>query len=362
MQVTAAGPLAALRRRPKATAAVLLVAALGLGALTWKLFFAAPPEAVVLAPPTVPEHQRVGPLANPYGGGPAETGPDRAAAAPTTASSPAVADAQGSAAGRRAAPPSLDTPAAREALRAALAQWRSATRSAEYLAVAVQAREPAALVVAWMADRQCRDLAQWRQMLQWLKRAAETLPPGNAPAMPAVSPALRQAMERCEAMPEDETLDGALADAGFAGNAAPNESIRRPIELAQAAAFGDATLLAAVLEAAPPQDLVTWIAARPTVAQLAPQAGQATLPVLRGAMWLAACLNADAAGVALRRAACQDHPALWHACMREGLCDVRDINDLLMRTLAADEVHAAGRLARAIAPLLGREPPPRAQR
>jgi hypothetical protein len=77
--------------------------------------------------------------------------------------------------------------------------------------------------------------------------------------------------------------------------------------------------------------------------------------VRRAALWLASCRDrADARATAAQRQACQEHPAVWQACMQRGLCDIRDLNDLLLRTLPADQWQAAERLAQVLAPKLGR--------
>ena len=318
----------------------------------WRVAFAPPEVQAPAAQASVPEHQLSGPLANPWGPGTpvmAERGAEAPAAAASSA--PAATDpamARGE--------PKLDSPAARDAMRAALAQFRTSPRAAEFVNKAMQGGDPAQLAVAWMAERQCRQVAQWRQMFEWRTRAmqpgARNDPLASLPAT-GVSPQLRTLVTRCVDMPNANLLEAALASAGFATSPELTEPTRRPLDLARAVALGDATMLATVLDTSTAEETSAWVAAR--TAQRGAGPPETDIEVLRAALWLASCrAGSGGGGAGNKRADCADHPAVWQGCTQQGLCDARDLHDLLLRTMSTQEWHASERLAQMLAPLMGR--------
>jgi len=326
---------------------MLLAAAL---AMSWRAWFAAPAASAPSMAP-VPEHQRTGPLANPWGNAPpasASRAEELAAAAAASAAAAAPAASSAPASSASLAPPT------REAVRAALARLRAGATTGAFVESALKGREPAALVAAWMAERQCRQWLHWRQMMEWRARAVPGRDgPGGGPggAAPGAS---AMALPPCEGLPEPGLVDEALAAAGFAVAAeGPAELTRRPVDFAFAVAVGDPPLLAEVLEASEgdrvAQELQAWGADARDLG--APE-------VVRAAAWLASCTPLDATGrasnAATLRPACRDHPALWQACLHHGLCDARDLRDLYLRTMQADTLGTIERLARWLAPRMGR--------
>ena len=359
-----------MRRRRWGLAAAVLLGA-GLVVAGWALWSplgrtTAPAPA---AAASVPAHQWSGPMANPYGNGPAvvaERGVEAPASAAgagvpvQTANATSATSAAGASTGASAASAGANftTPAARQAVAAALARWRAGPRGGEFVTQALQSGEPAALLVAWMASRQCQEVAQWRLVTEWRYRAttpgarAEAVAPPPLPA--GTSASLRSLAARCVDMPDQNQVDTALAGAGFAATNLP-EPTRRPLDLSAAASLGDPGVLAAVVDATPLEDLIAWVTSRNRGPSAAPT--QPSLEVLRGAFWLASCQGSGAGSggsSAATRPNCQDHPAVWQACTQQGLCDGRDLHDVLLRTLPADVWHASDRLARELAPLLGR--------
>jgi hypothetical protein len=348
----AAQAAAGARRRALVLLAALVAVSAGAFAV-WR-FWLAPPVAPVAAPAAVvPEHQRSGPLANPWGNeAPVTASRAEETAAAASAATPA-ATAAIAASGPGAGPVGRGVPPSRDAVREALARLRSAGKPAEFLTAALQGGDAAALVAAWMAERQCRQTAQWRQVMEWRRRGSqERAPPGPAPSAASLA--------RCVSMPEPELLEAALAAAGFPTVVdIATEPTRRPIDFALAVAVGDPLLLAEVLEASDVdrvgQQLRAWGADARDL--LSPE-------VQRAAVWLASCTPPappaapDAPGragnAAAQQAACREHPALWQACLNDGLCDVRDLRDLMLRTMSATEAGAVERLARALAPRMGR--------
>lgn len=328
------------------------VAALLLAWAAWRLL-ATPQPAVREPQASVPEHQRSGPLANPWGTGPAVVGGERAVE-PGASSTLASASAAASAARPRDPTAWLAAPAALDAVRAALAQLRASPGAAEFVQRALQGLEPAALVAAWMIERQCRQAVQWRQIVQWRERIA----PGRPAARSADSGSgsgSTVSETRCREMPEASAIDSALSTAGFvpAADQAP-ELTRRPIALAMAMQIGDPVLTAEVLQATDSSGLPPQLQAMPGI-----DPRDLTDPqVARAAVWLASCAPRDAAGRAIANStglheACRDHPALRDACLQQGLCDLRDLRDLLLRTLTAQELGACERVARALVAATG---------
>lgn len=130
------------------------------------------------------------------------------------------------------------------------------------------------------------------------------------------------------------------------------EMTRRPLDLALAISVGDPLLLAEVLEATPAErvtaQLQSWGA---DTRDLSPE-------VQGAALWWASCLAPEArrsgATSGALQPACREHPALWQGCAYQGLCDMRDLRDLLLRSLPVDALNASERLARWLAPRLGR--------
>lgn len=339
------------RRRRLALVAGLVALAAGGGWGAWLVWHAAFAPATVAAPAaqaSAPAHQQSGPLANPWGSGKPVTmaQTDEAASAPSPAagaSGPSGASgASGAPAGTRPGVAAL--PPTRDSLRQMLAQLRASGNAAERADAALQSGDPAALAIAWMAERHCRQVTHWQQIHQWRQRAApnQAARGGPAPTM------------QCESMPEAGEIEAALVAAGFpAGVDSATELTRRPVDLALAVSVGDPLLLAEVLEASDgeriAQQLLAWGADRRDL--LTPE-------VQRAAIWLASCMPLDAAGRPGNSAAlqvqCREHPALWQACMHQGLCDVRDLRDLLLRTMPAEALGATERLARWLAPRMGR--------
>ncbi|MBL8326249.1 MAG: hypothetical protein JNJ89_14955 [Rubrivivax sp.] len=332
--------------------------------VVWRHVLAPAPGPERAAESPVPEHQRSGPLANPWGSGApvvGERGSDAAvASAAFAASAAATAAAQAAADAARAAGPVavLAGPGAREATGAALSQLRGSARAADFARQALAGRDAAPLVAAWMAERECRQVAQWRQMFEWRTRATQPgvrADPAAAVPIAGVHPLLRTLLARCADMPDDAAVEAALAAAGFPATPDLAESTRRPLDVARAAALGDPLLLATVIDASSPEELQAYVAqSLPQRAPLAP----ASLEVVKAALWLASCRAAGAggpgAGAASSRSApaCAEHPALWQACTQAGLCDARDLHDLLLRTMPADQFHATERLAQALVPAL----------
>ncbi|MBI5720336.1 MAG: hypothetical protein HZC37_21890 [Burkholderiales bacterium] len=339
------------RRKRAALVAGALVVAAGAGWGSWRVWHLAfaPAAVPAAAAASAPAHQQSGPLANPWGSGkpvtaaPADDAaasapvPAAAASGPTGTRGPGTPP-DGAPAGVGALPP------ARDALRQALAQLRAGGNAAERVNAALQSGDPAALAIAWMTERHCRQVTHWRQIHEWRQRAAPNQPARSGPA-----PTMK-----CDAMPEAGQIEAALQAAGFPADVdSASELTRRPLDLALAVSVGDPLLLAEVLEASDgervAQQLQAW-GADPRDLQ--------TPEIQRAAIWLASCLPLDAAGrpanSAQLQAPCREHPALWQACMHQGLCDVRDLRDLLLRTMPADALGATERLARWLAPRMGR--------
>ncbi len=356
------------RRRRLALAAGVLLLGGGAAWALWRMAFAPPAVPAPVAQASVPAHQQSGPLANPWGPGTpvvGERGAEGAAAASTAAAASSAPVERAVAARPEAL---LATPAGREALRVALARLRGTARAADFVQPALQATDPAALAVAWMAERQCRQVAQWRLMAEWQARALNPgmrIDPAAPASVPGMSAQLRGLVQRCADMPVDNRIEEALVSAGFASTSELTEPTRRPLDLARAVAVGDAVLLATVLDASTAEEVGAWVAAR------VPQRGPAEQPpdVLKSAFWLASCRAGEGAAAAggntprsgagavsgAQRAACgADHPAVWQACMQQGLCDARDLHDMLLRTLSTEDWHASERLARQLVPLMGR--------
>jgi len=335
----------AMRRWAWTLGALLLAAAL---AMSWRAWFAAPATSAPSTAP-VPEHQRTGPLANPWGNAPpanASRAEELAAAAAASAAAASAASAASSA----PAPSASLAPPTREAVRAALARLRAGATTGAFVGSALKSREPAALVAAWMAERQCRQWLHGQQMMEWRARAG----PGRGGPGGAAPGASAMALPPCEVLPESGLVDEALAAAGFVVAAeGPAELTRRPADFAFAVAVGDPALLAEVLDASDgervAQQLQAWGADARDLA--APE-------VVRAAAWLASCTPLDATGRASTAAtllpACRDHPVLWQACLHHGLCDARDLRDLYLRTMQADTLGTIERLARWLAPRIGR--------
>ena len=340
-------------QRFAATLALLLLGALAaIWAVRALLVPAAEPVPAV-AP--VPEHQRSGPMANPWGSGVPVTSTraeDTAAAASAaelvsaaaSASVSSFASAAGAGASARAA---SAAPPSSEALRQALARLRAGPRAGEFVSTALQGGDKAAMVAAWMVERQCRQATQWRQITEWRARAGAV-----RPAAAAASPAFADAAQ-CQPMPDAGAIEAALEAAGFPTTTEQTtEMTRRPLDLALAVAVGDPLLLAEVLEATPPERVALQLQAWGADARdLSPEAQ-------RAALWWASCMapQARAAGATSGALlpACREHPALWQACAFQGLCDVRDLRDMLLRSLPADALSASERLARWLAPRIGR--------
>jgi len=349
-----AGEEAGSARRRRA---VLVLVALGVMAAAfagWRAWFMTP-EATVAAPGApVPEHQRTGPLANPWGNEApvnATRAEEAAAAASAAAATAAAAAAAASAAAGAEASAGGGAPPARDAVRQALARLRGGGPAAEVVNAALKGGDGAALVAVWMAERQCRQLMHWRQISEWRSRGSPN--PGGAAAGPGPGP-MTASLALCESMPESGPIEAALAAAGFPASVDnATELTRRPVDFAFAVAVGDPLLLADVLEASDSdrvgQQLRAWGAdARDLV----------NPEVQRAAVWLASCTPLDApgrpGGPAAVLAACKEHPAVWQACLHQGLCDVRDLRDLLLRSLSATEMGAVERIARTLAPRMGR--------
>ncbi|MBL8290150.1 MAG: hypothetical protein JNL85_19340, partial [Rubrivivax sp.] len=337
--------LAPRRRRigvPLALAAAAVAAALGAGWLAWRAL--AEPQPLPADPSAgVPEHQRSGPLANPWGSGPAVLGSERAAEPPAAAVAATAARA-GAAPAREHTASALAAPGAREALRAALAQLRAQGLAAEFVRRALADGDAAALVAAWMAERQCRQAAQWRLISQWRQRAAAGGGIGPGAGVPATGgSAFSEA--QCRGMPEPEAVEGALKAAGFTAPAEAGhlELTRRPIELTLALDAGDPLLVAEVLEATAPDAVRQQLQAAPW--KLDPRDLQDP-DIVRAAVWLASCAPLRA-GAPLQ-AACRDHPAFWQACMHQGLCDARDLRDLIVRSMPAGAAGTVELLARSL--------------
>lgn len=322
-------------------ALVVLIA----GALVAWRFWLAPPAAPVVsaASAAIPAHQRTGPLANPWGNEAPVTAPradEPAAASATAAASAAITGAAAASGGVDVPAVRGGVPPSRDAVRQALARLRGASGAA-FVHAALKDRDAAALVAAWMAERQCRQATQWRMVMEWRRRGTQD----RAAAVPGPNAA---SVARCEAMPEPGLLEEALAAAGFPAVVdLATEATRRPIDFALAVAVGDPLLLADVLEASDAdrvgQQLRAWGADGRDL--LSPE-------VQRAAVWLASCTTPSASTTLL--AACREHPALWQACLNEGLCDLRDLRDLTLRTMSATEAGAVERLARWLAPRMGR--------
>ncbi|MFO1287662.1 MAG: hypothetical protein U1F49_14710 [Rubrivivax sp.] len=332
-------------------AAAAVVAAAVAAWLTWRAL--AEPDAAPADPLAgVPAHQRSGPLANPWGAGPAVLGSERAAEPPAAAPAPAP---------RREHPASaLSAPGASDAVRAALAQLRAQPHAAPYVRRALADGEGVALVVAWMAERQCRQAAQWRQISHWRQRAAPAVAGGGVGVAGQATAGSGPGEAQCRDMPETDAVEEALKNAGFAAAAEPGhlELTRRPIELTLALEVGDPLLVAEVLEATAPDVAKQQLLAAPWKLD----ARDLQDPdVVRAAVWLASCAPQRAGASASAGAgtgtgtqqhpACRDHPALWQACMHQGLCDARDLRDLVVRSMPAEAAGTVERLARS---LLGR--------
>jgi hypothetical protein len=359
-----------VRRRRAWLGLALAAGVAGAGWVLWRAGSAPPQERAPAAQASVPAHQQSGPLANPWGSGAPVLGeaPSRAAAAVGASGVSAVASGAGRDGASGAAPKadvSLAGDAAREAVRAAVGQWRVSARAADFVAKAMQSGEPAQLAVAWMAERQCRQVAQWRLMFEWRARAVKPGARADTTSVVPVSgvhPQLRSLLGRCVDMPEDSAFDAALAAAGFAATSDLPESTRRPLDLARAAALGDPTLLASVVDASTAEDLLEWVVAR--TSRRGASAPETSIEVAKAALWLASCRAAAGGGGAAaaaqgaaptaKSASCHDHPALWQACTQQGLCDARDLHDLILRTMPADQWHASQRLAQWLAPEIGR--------
>jgi hypothetical protein len=351
----------ARRRRRALMAGVLAGAAAGTWGLwaAWQWAFAPAPVAGRVAEAHVPEHQRSGPLANPWGAGTpvlGERGPEGAASGAMSAAATA-----GAASAAQQAPTrpdaTLASPAAQAAVRAALTQLRGSARAADFVRQAMESRDPPALAAAWMAERHCRHVAQWRLTLEWRMRAQNpgARPDPNAPLPAAgVHPQLRTLHARCGDMPEDSAVDSALAAAGFGATGDLPEPTRRPLDLARAVSVGDPVLLATVIDAASAEEVNTYLARHTRAAA----AADTPADVLKAALWLASCrAGAAAGGAGAARGghpACAEHPALWLACTQQGLCDARDLHDLLLRTMPADLWHTSERLAAELVPLMGK--------
>ncbi|MBL8341395.1 MAG: hypothetical protein JNL30_07985 [Rubrivivax sp.] len=357
------------RRRLAVVGASLAGGAVGLWAV-WHLGLAPAPGPERAAQAPVPDHQRAGPLANPWGAGTpvvGERGSEVAAAASAVMAAPAAAAAsaaaEATAEAARAAGPvaglaALAAPGAREAVGASLSQLRGSARAADFAKQALAGRDAARLTAAWMAERECRQVAQWRLMFEWRTRATQPgvrVDPAAAVPTSGVHPLLRALLARCADMPDDAAVEAALAAAGFPATPDLAESTRRPLDVARAAALGDPLLLATVIDASGAEELEAYVAQR-----LPQRTPPASPEVLKAALWLASCRTAAAAGAAGASAApsrgaptCAEHPALWQACTQSGLCDARDLHDLLLRTMPADQFHATERLAQALAPSMG---------
>jgi hypothetical protein len=360
---------AATRRRRLIAIGALLLLVAALAFWGWRTFSASR-EPVAPAPgPVVPEHQRSGPLANPWGGGAPSTGAEDAAAAAAAASAAARgAQAGGTQAGvngangvngqggpnaARAAGP---IPPSREALREALAKLRAGGNNAvEYVAAALQSGDGAALVAAWMVERQCRLATHWRQVSEWRSRVDATRQATPAAAMAARGPLggagnYLPAFAACQPMPDVAGLEEALERAGYPpSNEQMIELTRRPIDLALAVSVGDPLLIAEVIDATPghliTQRLQAWgVDARDLESP----------EVVRAALWIASCTPAGGAASSGMLPACREHPALLQACIQNGLCDARDLRDLFLRSMPADAMGASERLGRTLAARMGK--------
>ncbi|MCW5634021.1 MAG: hypothetical protein KIT17_11870 [Rubrivivax sp.] len=326
---------------------VVLCAAVVPGAL-W-LLLAPRGEAPAPEVAQVPDFQRSGPLANPWGHGVPVQGADAPAAASAAGASAAAgaAVASSSPAAARAAP-------TRESLRDTLAALRDAGTAAAFVTTAIERGEPSALAVAWMVERHCRQRLHWQQIAQWRQRAGQATAAIGARGSGAANAAATEALSRCDALPDAAALDAALEAAGFpATDDNVVEMTRRPVDLTLALAVGDPLLMAEVVDASSAERigarLQAW-GADPRDLQPDTQ---------RAALWLATCYPRDARGQPLVNAAglqpaCRDHPALWHACMHQGLCDARDLRDMLLRTLPPAALAASERLARELAARVAR--------
>lgn len=363
---SAPGSARAPSRRAFVVTVLAALALLGLIAAwaVWRTWFAPDDPAAAAASAPVPEHQRSGQLANPWGNAPAvpaSPADEAAAAARAEAAAAAASAAASSALATSNATARPFVPPAREAVVQSLAKLRGggdglvAGRDAlAFVQAALQGGDTAALVATWMIERQCRQLMHWRRMDEWRQRANAGRPVAGASAGRGASLA-----PLCEQMPDARQVDEALAAAGFtlaaagAGQGTGPELTRRPIDLAQAVAVGDPLLLAEVIDAT---DIET---ARQLLRAWGADARDLESPdVLRGALWLASCTPVDAAGrpahtSALKRA-CAEHPALAQACQHHGLCEVRDLRDLLLKSLPPADLAVAERLARGVVGRMGR--------
>lgn len=341
------GPRAAGGGRRGLVLALLAGAGVLAAGLAWHTWIEPAATAPSEAAAPVPEHQRSGPLANPWG---------NAAPVTSTPADDAAAAAAQAAAAAGASAPSPFVPPAPAAVRQALARLRgggeglAAGRDAPaFMKAALQGGDGAALVAAWMAERQCRHLMHWRRIDEWRRRANPQAPAAAARPGPEAG-----AVAVCEAMPDTAAVEEALAAAGFPPIAGGGpELTRRPIDLAQAVAVGDALLLAEVMEAtegeAAQQLLRAWGA----------DARDLESPeVMRAALWLASCtpldVNGRPGGAAALKRACAEHPALSQACLNHGMCDARDLRDLLLRMLQPGELATAERLGRGVVSRMGR--------
>jgi hypothetical protein len=217
-----------------------------------------------------------------------------------------------------------------------------------FVQASLQGGDAAALVATWMAERQCRHFMHWRRIEQWRQRA-------NAqPAAAGARGAGAALLPLCEAMPEPTAVEEALAAAGFpAYTGGGPELTRRPIDLAQAVAVGDPLLLAEVLEATDGEVVLQLLRA------YGADARDLVLPeVARAALWLASCTPQDTngrpSGAGALQRACAEHPALSQACLDQGLCDARDLRDLLLRSMQPGELATAERLGRGLVGRMGR--------
>lgn len=348
-----------LTQAPRQRRGLKALAALGAGALitaaAWLVWQAAAEREALPADPrnSVPAHQREGPLANPWGAGPAVLGSERAAEPAAPATPP------GAAPGRGATAATLAAPGAREALRAALAQLRAQAQAGEFVRRSLANDDAASLVAAWVAERHCRQAAQWRQVAEWRQRAGAPAERRGADAGgQAAGGGSSLGQAQCQDMPEAEAVEEALKTAGFAApaEAGPLEPTRRPLDLTLALEVGDPLLVAEVLGASAPHEVVQQLQAAPWKLDAR---DLIDVQVVRAAVWLASCApqrlgSGGAAGAGAQlNPACRDHPGLRQACLHEGLCDLRDLHDLVVRSMPAAAAGVAERLARTLSQRAG---------